>query len=85
MLPSLEKWFEEFEEECLRILENQKYNLVYPSYDYMLKCSHIFNLLDARGNVSISERPDMIGRVRHLAQRIAKNYVNENNINTRSR
>ena len=72
----LRKWFEEFEQECMNILADKNNNLVYPAYDYMLKCSHVFNLLDARGNISTSERPEMIARVRHLAQKIAKNHVN---------
>jgi len=46
-----------------------------PAYDYVLKCSHAFNLLDARGAVSITERPGMITRVRRLASRVAKAYV----------
>ena len=48
-----------------------------PAYDYVLKCSHSFNLLDARGAVSITERPGMILRVRNLARRVAKAYVDK--------
>jgi len=48
-----------------------------PAYDYVLKCSHTFNLLDARGAVSITERPGMITRVRRLAARVAKAYVSK--------
>ncbi|MFC2455302.1 MAG: glycine--tRNA ligase subunit alpha, partial [Segatella salivae] len=41
---------------------------VFPAYDYVLKCSHTFNLLDSRGAISISERTAFIGRVRALAR-----------------
>ena len=71
----VKKWFEEYELECMKILNDTKKNVVYPAYDYMLKCSHAFNLLDARGNISTSERPAMIARIRHLAQKIAENYL----------
>lgn len=64
--------FEEFEKEALRLLEK---GLVYPAYDYVLKCSHIFNLLDARGAISVSERAAYIGRVRNLARRTARAYL----------
>jgi glycyl-tRNA synthetase alpha chain len=48
-----------------------------PAYDYVLKCSHAFNLLDARGAVSITERPGMILRVRGLARRVAQAYLSK--------
>jgi glycyl-tRNA synthetase alpha chain len=46
-----------------------------PAYDQALKCSHTFNLLDARGAISVTERAAYIGRVRALAREIAKAYV----------
>ncbi len=46
-----------------------------PAYDYVLKCSHLFNLLDARGAISVSERTGMIERVRNLAAAVARAYV----------
>ncbi len=49
--------------------------LVYPAYDYCLKCSHIFNLLDARGAISVTERANYIARVRNLAKLCAELYV----------
>lgn len=49
--------------------------LVIPSYDYVLKCSHVFNLLDARGAISVTERTGYIGRVRNLARQCAAKYV----------
>ncbi|HBG23022.1 MAG: glycine--tRNA ligase subunit alpha [Syntrophaceticus sp.] len=51
--------------------------LVLPSYDYVLKCSHVFNLLDARGALSVSERTAYIGRVRHLARLSAQAYLEQ--------
>lgn len=64
--------FDEFEKEALRLLEK---GLVYPAYDYVLKCSHTFNVLDARGAISVSERAAYIGRVRNLARRTARAYL----------
>ena len=56
--------FDQFEAECLRLTGQ---GLLWPAYDYCLKCSHTFNLLDARGAISITERTGYIGRVRTLA------------------
>jgi glycyl-tRNA synthetase alpha chain len=64
--------FNSFEKESQRLLEE---GLVYPGYDYAVKCSHIFNLLEARGIISISERAKYIGRVRSLANQAAKLYL----------
>jgi glycyl-tRNA synthetase alpha chain len=50
-------------------------NLPLPAYDATMKCSHLFNLLDARGAISVSERTVFIGRIRALARRVAKTYV----------
>ncbi|MFW5487436.1 MAG: glycine--tRNA ligase subunit alpha [Desulfovibrio sp.] len=63
--------FDSFEAECLRLCEE---GLPWPAYDYCLKCSHTFNLLDARGAISITERTGYIGRVRNLASRVARLY-----------
>ncbi|NDY43081.1 glycine--tRNA ligase subunit alpha [Dissulfurirhabdus thermomarina] len=49
--------------------------LVLPAYDQCLKCSHTFNLLDARGAISVAERTAYIGRVRHLARGVARAYA----------
>lgn len=49
--------------------------LVLPGYDFVLKCSHTFNLLDARGALSVSERTRFIGRVRALARQAAQGYL----------
>lgn len=53
--------FNTYEKEATRVLDR---NLVFPAYDYILKCSHVFNLLDARGAISVTERTGYIGRVR---------------------
>ena len=51
--------------------------LVLPAYDYVLKCSHTFNLLDARGVISKDERINFINRVRTMASAVAKLYVEQ--------
>ncbi|WP_456393197.1 glycine--tRNA ligase subunit alpha [Persephonella sp.] len=66
------KTFDMYEKEGFRLIEN---NLPIPAYDYALKCSHIFNLLDARGALSVNERARFIGRVRNLARECAKAFV----------
>jgi len=62
------RWFNDYEQEAGRALAE---NLVFPAYDYVLKCSHTFNQLDAAGAISVSARASYIGRVRTLAQKIA--------------
>ncbi len=69
---TLFKEFEIYEKEAKRLLDNQ---LVLPGYDYVLKCSHVFNLLDARGAISVTERTGYIGRVRNLARHCAKEFL----------
>jgi glycyl-tRNA synthetase alpha chain len=64
--------FELYEAESLRSLEA---DCVLPAYDYCLKCSHTFNLLDSRGAISVTERVGLINRVRSLAVGIARRYV----------
>lgn len=66
--------FKAYESEALNLIEE---GLVHPAYDYVLKCSHAFNLLDARGAVSATERPDYLRRIRQMARSIAKAYLNE--------
>ncbi len=67
--------FDLYEKECLAILENAKEKIVLPAYDYVLKCSHTFNMLDARGAISVTERIGYITRVRNLARRCAEQYI----------
>jgi glycyl-tRNA synthetase alpha chain len=61
-----------YKQEAEQLLEKQ---LVIPSLDYVLKCSHTFNLLDARGVISVTERTRYIGTVRNLARQVAQAYV----------
>ncbi len=64
--------FEMCEAEAMRVNE---LGFPLPAYDYVLKCSHLFNLLDARGAISVSERTGMIERVRNLASAVARTHV----------
>ncbi len=66
--------FNMFEKEGIRLAEKA---FVLPLYDCCLKCSHIFNLLDARGAISVTERTNYIGRVRNLAKLSATNYLKQ--------
>ncbi len=69
MLVSL---FESYEAESHRALEK---NLVLPAYEYCLKCSHTFNLLDARGAISVTQRTGFIARIRKMARTCAEQYL----------
>lgn len=72
--PSLQRQlFEIYEGETKRLL---KKDLFLPAYDYVLKCSHTFNLLDARGSLGVSERERFIKKVRDLAKECALLYLN---------
>ncbi|KAA0257951.1 glycine--tRNA ligase subunit alpha [Deferribacter autotrophicus] len=64
--------FNMYEKECIRLAEK---NLPLPAYDYCLKCSHTFNLLDARNAISVTERTGYIARVRNLAKMCAEKYL----------
>ncbi len=68
----LRRWFEEYEEEATRLVDG---GLVYPGYEFVLKASHAFNLLDARGALSHAERQAYVQRVRRLAERAARAYL----------
>jgi len=63
--------FGQFESEARRLIEA---GLPLPGYEMVLKCSHVFNLLDARGAISVTERAAYIGRVRNLARLVAQAY-----------
>ncbi len=65
-------WFDMYEKEALRALEA---GLAFPAYDYVLKCSHTFNVLDARGAISVTERQSYILRVRDLSKKCAEVFV----------
>ncbi|HOF03865.1 MAG TPA: glycine--tRNA ligase subunit alpha [Atribacterota bacterium] len=64
--------FSMFEKEAHKLISEK---LAIPAYDYTLKCSHVFNLLDARGAISVTERTGYIGRVRELAKQCAQLYI----------
>ena len=66
--------FSMYEAECQRIIG---LGLVLPAYDYCLKCSHTFNLLNARGAISVAERASLIGRVRNLARLCAEAFLKQ--------
>jgi glycyl-tRNA synthetase alpha chain len=68
----LKELFQSFEKEGEGLLEAE---MVLPGYEYCLKCSHIFNLLEARGAISVTERAQYIARVRRLARMAAKAYL----------
>jgi glycyl-tRNA synthetase alpha chain len=66
--------FDDYEAECTRLVEA---GLPLPAYDFVLKCSHAFNLLDARGAISVTERAAYIGRVRNLVRAVAQLYLEQ--------
>jgi glycyl-tRNA synthetase alpha chain len=66
--------FNTYEEEGLKLVEK---GLILPAYDYCLKCSHTFNLLDARKAISVAERTRYIGRIRNIARKVASGYVTQ--------
>ena len=67
--------FTDFEEEAEKLL---KENLVLPAYDFTIKASHVFNLLDARGVISVTERALYIKRIRSLARKCATKFIEQN-------
>lgn len=68
----LRQMFEEFEAEANTCMES---GLVFPAHDYVLKCSHVFNLLDGRGAVGVTERAALFGRMRELARNVTAAYL----------
>ena len=66
--------FNKYEAEANRIIDE---SLVIPAYEYCLKCSHTFNLLDARGAISVTERTGYIARIRHIARACAEKYLKQ--------
>jgi glycyl-tRNA synthetase alpha chain len=69
--------FKSYEAECKRLLTQTDKRLTLQAYDYCIKSSHVFNLLDARGAISVAERTGYIGRVRALARHCAERYIEE--------
>jgi glycyl-tRNA synthetase alpha chain len=83
-VPTLWQLFDLHERECRRLLdaypdypEKKRFPLL-PAYDQVLKCSHLFNLLDSRGAISVTERVGVIARVRKLAVGVAHAWVDQN-------
>ena len=68
----LKRHFGDYENQARRLVEK---NLPLPAYDATMKCSHLFNLLDARGAISVSERTGYVGRIRGLARQVAQSYL----------
>lgn len=64
--------FEDYEREAKTLISER---LPIPAYDFVMKASHAFNLLDARGVISVTERTGYIGRIRDLARAIAESYI----------
>ena len=74
----LKRHFEDIEAEVPRLLAargRQDQALVLPAYDYVLKASHMFNLMDARGAIAVAERQSYIGRIRDLCKACAETWV----------
>jgi len=71
----LRRHFDDWEKESNRLIDIK---LVSPAYDAVMKCSHLFNLLEARGAISVSERTSYIARVRNLSRKVAQAYVEQN-------
>ncbi len=66
--------FTKYEAEAKRVIDE---SIVLPAYECCVKCSHLFNLLDARGAISVTERTGYIGRIRTLARMCSKAYVEQ--------
>jgi len=72
---NLRKLFNLYKEEAENLVSK---NLTFPALDFVLKCSHCFNLLDARGVISVTDRAQYIEKIRNLAKEVAKSWVNKN-------
>ena len=71
---NLRKLFEIYKEEANNLVEKK---LTFPALDLVLKCSHTFNLLDARGVISVTDRAQYIEKIRKLAREVASSWVEE--------
>ena len=67
-----QRHFEDYEQEAKKLIA-EKFPI--PAYDFVMKASHAFNILDARGAISVTERTGYIGRIRDLARQIAETYI----------
>ncbi len=70
----LRRFFDEYEAEALKAIEA---GLVIPAHDYVLRCSHTFNVLDARGAIGVTERARYFARMRDLARRVGELYLQQ--------
>lgn len=72
----LKRQFEDMERQVTRLLDAEASQpLVLPAYDHVLKASHLFNLMDARGAIAVAERQSYIGRIRDLCKACASRWV----------
>ena len=71
---NLRKLFELYKIEAKSLVQK---NLTYPALDFVLKCSHTFNLLDARGVISVTDRAQYIDQIRNLAKEVASSWIKE--------
>ena len=71
---NLRKLFEIYQYEANSLIEKK---LTYPALDFVLKCSHSFNLLDARGVISVTDRAQYIEKIRRLAREVASSWIEE--------
>ena len=71
---NLRKLFEIYQAEANNLIEKK---LTYPALDFVLKCSHTFNLLDARGVISVTDRAQSIEKIRKLAREVASAWIEE--------
>ena len=71
---NLRKLFEIYQAEANNLIQKK---LTYPALDFVLKCSHTFNLLDARGVISVTDRAQYIEKIRKLARKVASSWIEE--------
>ena len=71
---NLRKMFGIYKDEAENLISK---NLIFPALDFVLKCSHCFNLLDARGVISVTDRAQYIERIRSLAKKVALSWLQE--------
>jgi len=74
---NLRKLFNLYTEEAENLISK---NLTFPALDFVLKCSHCFNLLDARGVISVTDRAQYIEKIRNLAKQVANSWINKHDI-----
>lgn len=79
-LANTEILFKQFEESEKQVIDLIAHNLPFPAYDFCIKASHLFNLLNARGVISVTERASYIGRIRHLAKLCAEKWLKLQNL-----